>query len=138
LLDGGRDYRTLRCARDGLRPFCGLPAALVFWWTRRAAGAEAAVIPTLLFTSLPRILGHAGLATTDMAACACLFAAVCALVAWLEQPGWRQSFALGAGTGAALLAKFSALLFLPVCVTIAVACYAASRRGLLRSENFRR
>jgi hypothetical protein len=79
---GGPDeyQRNLTLARIGVLPFLLLAAFVVFHWTRWIAGSAAAVAAVALFTFVPPILGHAGLATTDMALAATLTAAVYALV----------------------------------------------------------
>jgi len=81
IFGGPDDYqRNLTLARIGVLPFLLLAAFIVFHWTRWIAGAEAAVAAAVLFTFVPPILGHAGLATTDMALAATLTATVYALV----------------------------------------------------------
>jgi 4-amino-4-deoxy-L-arabinose transferase-like glycosyltransferase len=44
---------------------------------------EAGGVTAILFTTVPPVLAHAGLATTDMAAAATITASVVALVTWL-------------------------------------------------------
>ena len=59
---------------------------MVFWWTRRYFGPAAGVLAICLFTMIPTILAHAGLATTDMGLAACLGAAFLAMLIWVEEP----------------------------------------------------
>ncbi len=105
--------RTLSLGRAGMLPFFLLAAAVVFLWGERAAGPWGACWATLLFTTLPPVLGHAGLITTDMAAAACTGAAALASLYWTDHPTVRRSLILGLTIGLAALAKFSCLLFLP-------------------------
>ena len=94
-------------------PFFILACALVWSWSKRLFGRTAALRATLLFTTLPPILAHSGLATTDMASAAFLFAAVYAFTLWLERPDWKRGVLFGLSVSLAVLSKFSALLFLP-------------------------
>ena len=120
--------RTLMLARLGILPFFWLGAAVTFLWARNVLGRPAAVLALLLFTTLPPVLAHAGLATTDMALTSCLLAACFAMVRWLERPTLLRSVLLGAAAGAATLSEFSALAFLPAFATAALAAYVVMER----------
>jgi 4-amino-4-deoxy-L-arabinose transferase-like glycosyltransferase len=87
-----------------------------------------AVIATGLFTMIPTVLAHAGLATTDMALAACLAAAFYALVLWAETPVWKHSLLLGVTTALAALSKFTALGFLPATSLLALILYLLVKR----------
>ena len=68
LLGGGTaEERGLVFGRIAVLPFFWAACGVVFLWARRLCGPVAAVISLTLFSSLPPILGHAGLITTDMA-----------------------------------------------------------------------
>lgn len=126
LLRTGPGYElTLTAARLGILPFLFLGALVVWGWTRRVWGGTAAVMAVGLFSTLPPILAHAGVATTDLGVAATLGLALLALVRWLEEPTGRQSLLLGAAVALALLSKLTALLFLPV----AAAGILAGRTG---------
>jgi 4-amino-4-deoxy-L-arabinose transferase-like glycosyltransferase len=106
------DYqKSLMLARAGALPFLLLGILVVWVWTRRLAGPLAAAIAVFLFSTLPPILAHAGLATTDMAAAATVPAAILAFVVWLEEPSWRNTAILTIAAAAALLTKFSSIPF---------------------------
>jgi hypothetical protein len=117
----GRDAhydRTLALGRAGILPFFWIASAVVFLWGMRTAGAHAALVATLLFTTLPPVLAHSGLITTDMAAAAWIGAAALASFYWVERPDrWRTAL-FGAALGLACLSKFSALLFLPAALLL--------------------
>jgi hypothetical protein len=114
ILGHGEHYdRTLALARLGMLPFFWIGSAVVFLWANRAAGGLAGVAAVLLFTSLPPVLAHAGLATTDMALAALVAAAAYVSLLWAETPSRRRTLALGVAMGLAALAKWSALVFLP-------------------------
>ena len=119
-----RYTHALVFSRLFMLPFFWIGAAAVYFWGLRTGGAGAAVFSTLLFTTTPPVLAHAGLATTDMALTAFVTATLVASLYWAEKPGWRNSSGLGILLGLAVLSKFSALVFLPGDVAIDV-------RGLL-------
>jgi 4-amino-4-deoxy-L-arabinose transferase-like glycosyltransferase len=101
---------------------------VTFYWTRRYFGATAAVIAAALFTLIPPVLAHAGLATTDMALTACLGLAFFLLVRWAEEPLGTRAALAGLGCGLAALSKFTALGFLPAGVMLALVAYLAVER----------
>ena len=110
---GGRYDGNLALARLGVLPFFLVASLLVFLWAHRVGGRLAAAGAVLLFTTLPPVLAHAGLATTDMAVTSTVvLAAYCGLL-WLDRPTVVRSLVLGIAAAAAVLSKFSALLFLP-------------------------
>ncbi len=130
LYAGGAYQRNLSLARLGVLPFFLLAGLVVFAWTRRIAGPFAAVGAVLLFTTLPPVLAHAGLATTDMAVSATVAAAVYCLKRWLDRPTRPRGLLLGLGFGLALLSKFSALLFLPAAAVAVGFCRRWAKRGV--------
>jgi 4-amino-4-deoxy-L-arabinose transferase-like glycosyltransferase len=104
---------------------------VVWLWARHHFGNPAAAIATGLFTLLPPVLAHAGLATTDMALTACLGAAFFSLVLWAEAPTWKRSLLLGVTAALAVLSKFTALGYLPVTAVLALVAYiAVAKPGL--------
>jgi 4-amino-4-deoxy-L-arabinose transferase-like glycosyltransferase len=114
LYRNGEYRRNLAGARAGNLPFFLLGCAAVFLWARRLGGDAAGVVAVALFGSLPPILAHAGLATTDMAAASTLVAALYAFVRWRDEPSWSRTTILGLAVGLGLLGKFSFLLFFPL------------------------
>ncbi len=108
--------RTLTLARIGILPFFLGAAALVWVWSRRLFGDAPALAAVALFTTLPPVLAHAGLATTDMAAAVTILGAVLAFTLFLDRPTLRRSVTLGIAVALAVLAKLSALFFLPFCM----------------------
>ncbi len=114
LLGQNKRYnRALFFSRLFMLPFFWIGAAAVYFWGLRI-GAGTAVFSTLLLTTMPTVLAHAGLATTDMALTAFVSATVVASFYWASHPGWRLSIVFGVLLGLALLSKFSTLVFLPV------------------------
>src|SRR5262249_24681084 len=82
----GRYGKTLTLARIGILPFFVLACVVVWLWSRRLLGEWQALAPVFLFVNMPPVLAHDGLATSDMAVCAGVAAAVYAFVVWLERP----------------------------------------------------
>lgn len=117
---GGSYIRRLTLARAGNLPLFLLAIAAVAFWARRASGAAAAVLAVLLFTTLPPILAHAALATTDLGGAAGFALAMAAGIAWLEAPGASRAALFGFAAAIALLLKFSAIVFLPALIVIAI------------------
>lgn len=114
--------RNLALARLGVLPFFVLATALVAIWTRKVFGDMACLLAVLLFTTLPPVLGNAGLATTDIVMTATLMATLLALMYQLERPTYFGSCVLGLTTALAILSRFSVLAFLPACGLAMVAC----------------
>ena len=119
--------RVLNLGRAGMLPFFFLASAVVFLWGERVGGLWAACAATFLFTTLPPVLGHAGLITNDMAAAAFTGAAALASLYWVDFPTKKRAILLGLTIGFAALAKFSCLLFLPAAW---LAMFAVHRRPI--------
>ena len=126
LYGNGGYVATLASARAGTLVFFLLGCAVVFLWTRGLHGAGAGVAALFFFATQPSVLGHASLATTDMAAAATIVAALWASTVWLDDPSPRRATVLGLAIGAALASKFSSLAFLPP----AMLAIAVARRWL--------
>src|SRR5204863_3753652 len=117
--------RMLALARLGILPLFLLACAIVFFWGNRTGGPLAALIATFLFTTLPPVLAHAGVVTTDMAATAFTAAGAYAGLLWAERPGWRRTCVLGLTAGLGMLAKYSLLVFLPAIWAAMYLCHWA-------------
>ena len=114
ILGHGRHYgRILALGRAGILPFFWIASLVVYVWGMRAGGPAAALAGTLVFTTLPPILAHAGLITTDMALACWSGGAGLASLYWAELPNRVRSLIFGAVLGLAWLSKFTALVFLP-------------------------
>ena len=119
---------TLALARLGILPFFWIACLVVYGWGKRYFGGAVGALGVFLFSFLPPVLAHAGLATTDMALTAFLGAAfLCGLV-WVEQPTRAHAIWFGASSGLMVLSKFSCLVFFPASVAAALAWYLFSER----------
>ena len=121
LLHAGQDYfRTLSLARLGILPFFVLTLAITWVWGRAILGDSVAFLSMLLLSTLPSVLGHGGLATTDMVLTCCFLIGVISFSLWLKTPNVFFGSLFGATWGLAALSKFSALLFLPSCAAMII------------------
>jgi 4-amino-4-deoxy-L-arabinose transferase-like glycosyltransferase len=126
----GDQPRALALARAGSLPFLLLAILVVFAWARSLAGDSAGLLAVLAFTSVPPVLAHAGLATTDAAAMGTIALAVYSLLRWLERPGLPSTLKLGLAVGLALLAKMSAVIFLPAAFVVALLVWRSAGNRL--------
>ena len=127
----GHPGTMLTQMRLGILPFFVLASAMVFLWGRRHFGAAAGVLAAALFTLVPTVLAHAGLATTDMPLTACFTAAFFAMLVWAEEPTWKNSVLLGIATGLAVVSKFTVLGFFPAAAGLAaIAWLIVARPGV--------
>jgi hypothetical protein len=113
LLYRGRYDQNLAHARYGTLLILIAAILGVAAWTRHSFGDLTAIIAVALFTNLPPILGHAGVATTDLAVAAALPWALLALERYLAQPTLARGALLGLALGIGVLAKFSFLVYFP-------------------------
>jgi len=132
---------TLELARLGVLPFFWIACLVAYGWGRRYFSPPVAVVAVFLFSFLPPVLAHAGLATTDMALTAFLGAAFLSAVIWVENSSLAHAALFGASTGLAMLSKFSTLAFFPAGVCLALAWYCVTERpqpgGLLSAARKR-
>jgi hypothetical protein len=132
ILDAGHhNDLTLAMARLGNLPFFWVACAVIYWWGRRYFPPAIGALSLALFSFLPPVLAHAGLATTDMALTAFLSATFLCGMIWLEQPTLRHALWFGAAAGLMVLSKFSCLVFLPAAAGLALLWYYAAERPKL-------
>ena len=108
--------QTLTLARIGTLPFYLLLAWGVWLWGTLLLGRAGGALATAFVALAPPVLGHAGLATTDMGLTATVILAVYALIRWLDEPSVRRAALLGAAGALALTSKFSAIPYLGLCI----------------------
>lgn len=130
ILDSGDYVRNISLARLGNLVFLGLGLLGTALWAARAFGPAGGLIAAALFSWLPPVLAHAGLATTDMAVAALLPLSLVAFDAWLGNPTLARGIGFGTVMGIGLLTKFSFLVFFPVAALVVVA--ARTWRGQAR------
>jgi hypothetical protein len=124
LAANGAYTRNLAAARAGVLPFYIIACVFVFLLARTVYGTIASLVTLLLFSTLPLVLAHAGLATTDMAVTAGFVASTYFFLRWQRRPSLKNAFLLGAVIGVAVLTKFS---FLPFFAITACVFYLVKR-----------
>jgi 4-amino-4-deoxy-L-arabinose transferase-like glycosyltransferase len=134
LYDGPGYLANLTSARRGTLPFLALLLGLVWVAARRLFGEAAGLAAAAALGTVPVVLGHAGLATTDVAAAATYLLAFLALVRWLEAPSRARAGALGVAFGLALMTKLSALTLLPGALVIVAVRSRSTRAALVGSR----
>lgn len=112
LYDTGDYLRTLSLARAGTLPFFLLAAAVIWLWLGRDRPL-AGFLGIAAFCTLPAILAHSGLATTDIAFVAVFLLFTWRMVRWLEKPTPLQAVIVGLCIGLAVATKFTSLVFIP-------------------------
>ncbi len=103
----------MTAARLGILPFFWIACIVIYYWGKRYFSPRIGLLAVFLFTFVPTVLAHSGLATTDVALTACLGLAFLRGAIWVEDPSWRNSVWLGVAGGLLLLSKHSGLLFFP-------------------------
>jgi hypothetical protein len=127
LYSGGHYWRYLTLARLGTLPFLVLLLFATWLWARRLlASQSAALLAVALLVSVPPVLGHAALASLDLAAAATTLLALYALQCWLACARLRDAAAFGLAAGLAVATKFSAVPF----VALALLALAVLQAGL--------
>ena len=113
LYSGGHYKLYLTLARLGTLPFLALLLYSVWLWGRRSGISPGfALLAVLLTASVPPVLGHAALATLDVAAAATVLLALYATQCWLSSGRWKDAVFCGLAMGFAVGSKFSAVPFL--------------------------
>ena len=130
LCSGGRYLSNLAHARAGTLFFLVLAIVITWSWTRRLFDERHAIAAAALLSVTPAFLGHAGLATTDVAVAATTLLALYRVWRWLEQPSTSNAIWCGAGLALAFTSKFSALLFVPAGVIALLVARFPSRSPL--------
>lgn len=121
LYSQGRYWSNLTWARLGTLPFLVLLCVVTFLWARRWFSDAAGFWAVLLLACTSPILGHAGLATNDVACAAGATLALYQFLRWLEQPRTARCLWWGFATAFAILCKFSNIPFLVTCYAMGLA-----------------
>lgn len=132
LYGGGHYDLRLALARAGILPFFWLACWMTFLWGKRILDSSGGVIATFIFTMIPTVLAHSGLATTDIAAAATFTAAAYALLRLIQSPSLQTGAWLGAAGGIMAASKFSTLVFYPASFIIALVVWVFFTRPPVR------
>ncbi len=104
----------LRLARSGNLAFWWALLAYSLMWGRRLGGPWGGRWAVALVACEPNLLGHAALATTDIAATATVLAAAYHFATARERGWWRRVLLPGVLFGVGLSAKASTLVYVPI------------------------
>ncbi len=127
LYSGGGYARYLTLARAGVLPFLALLLLATWLWARRLFASQgAALLSVLLLASVPAVIGHAALASLDVAAAATCLLALYALQLWVVSARLRDAALFGLAAGLAVGTKFSAVPF----IGLALPALALARAGV--------
>ena len=107
------DY-LLFCARAAMAFWSVATALLVFCWARRLWGESGGLLALGFYVVSPTALAHGALVTSDMCAAFWLLAATGAWWRASDRLTWASVVLSCAATGLAFVAKYSAVLLLPV------------------------
>lgn len=109
------------CGRAMIALFSAGTALLVFFWSRQLFGLRGAFLSLTLFVFCPNFLAHGSLATSDVTMAFFFLAALTAWWSQLRAPTWPRLALSAAVFGLACVAKFSAVLLLPMMALAAAA-----------------
>lgn len=133
----GHYWRNLILGRIGVLPYYVIATLLVFFWTKRLFGAPIGMMAAAIFSFSPTVLGHSGMATTDIPLMAMFCCSVYAFTLWLREPNWQTALGFGITAGLAFATKFSTIVFLPGSAAAIFVLYVAAGnrnwRPLLRT-----
>jgi 4-amino-4-deoxy-L-arabinose transferase-like glycosyltransferase len=115
-------------ARLGTLPFFVLTLAAAFALANGRRRPVAGLIAVALTATLPALIAHGALATTDVAFTGTFLLALVALARWLDHPTPRRAALLGASFALALLTKLSTLVFFPAALLAFVAARVIAGR----------
>jgi 4-amino-4-deoxy-L-arabinose transferase-like glycosyltransferase len=116
---------NLVSARRGVLPFLALAVVMTWALGRRLFGEAAGLGAAAAVTCVPAVLGHAGLATADVAFISVYLLVTFVFLWWLDgvaddgAPSWRRTLALGLAFGVALSTKASMLMLPPGAFVVA-------------------
>lgn len=114
-----RYIHNVAAARRATLLFVIVAALALAATARQLFGNAVACAALVAFVSLPPVLAHSGLATTDMPVAAGFALALYALLRWVEEPvSWSRTLLLGAAIAWGVCCKYSFVVFFPVAMLI--------------------
>ncbi len=122
LYQSGNDPAWLLFTARAMNSLFGAATVLlVFFWSRELWGETGGLISAAFCALCPTMLAHSGLATSDMCLAFFLLAASGAYWRHLHDGRWRIWLLSAALLGLAAVAKFTAVLLLPLALVMAAA-----------------
>ncbi len=105
--------------------------ALIFLWSKELWGAWGGAISAALFALDPNFIAHSGLVTTDVGVSLLMFAAVYFFWRWHQRPALANAIAFVIAFALAQIAKFSAIVLVPIVIVLALRHRARIKRSAL-------
>jgi hypothetical protein len=97
--------------------------ALIGWWAYRLWGSRAALLALALASFEPNLVAHSSLVTTDIGVTLFIFLTVYLFWEYVNRPTWTFLVGTGISTGIALVAKYSAVLVIPIIALLVAASF---------------
>ena len=97
--------------------------ALTGWWAYRLWGSRAALLAVALASFEPNLVAHSSLVTTDIGVTLFIFLTVYLFWEYVNRPTWTFLVGTGISTGIALVAKYSAVLVIPIIALLVAASF---------------
>jgi len=115
------DPEWLLCSARAMNSVFGAATVLlVFFWSYRLWGMWGALVSAVFCALCPTMLAHSGLATSDMGMAFFFLAFPAAYWRHLHDGRWRAWWLSAALLGLAAVAKYTAVLLLPIAVVLAL------------------
>ncbi len=114
LYDDNDADRLLFLGRVAVLPLALLLGWVVFLWTKRLFGREAAIFALFLYSFEPNILAHAPLVTTDFGASCFMFIAIYFFYRLAHTFSIAHLLLFGLSVGLAFVTKFVSLQLVPI------------------------
>ncbi len=99
-------------------PFFFLSIVVVWIWSRRLGGDFAAMISTGVYAFTPVLMGHSGLATTDIIFMSTFTILIWTFYRWLNHASYINAVWFGLGLAFAMLSKYSVLPFFGIAMLV--------------------
>jgi len=114
IINGSNYEYALMLARLPMMLFYIIACICTYMIAAKFFTKNAALLAVALFSFNPTMLGYSGFVGTDMAMLSTSLMAMYAFIIWLEKISLKNSIWLAVSIALALLAKFSAMVFLPL------------------------
>ena len=129
LYDNGDYSRTLTLARIGALVFLPVVLGATAVWAMLLNGAAAALVSVILLSTLPPLLGNAGLAALDVAPVGFMVLTFLILTKWLSRSSKKIAILFGVFAALAIMSKYSAIPFIGLgCFAILATKWAVDRQ----------
>jgi len=129
ILHEGDYVRNLELSRLGTLPFFIVGCIGTYLLACQTSNRPVPLLAVALFSVIPPVLGHAGLATTDMAATAGVVSSVACWCYWLGKPSLWRSLLLGVILGLSFLTKFSVIPFVGLSMLLILVLIATRQKN---------